>query len=296
MKLELSVAPEVELGKQILPTLKATNAYGSVYALNLKDVAFSFKNGKVVQTAAGDLKANELGDEEMTAAFGGLRAVAQLKITDTIAPVTTAVASPNLGNGWSNTDVSVQLNATDDGSGVDNTQYRINDGEWQTYAGTIVISTDGENVIEYRSTDKAGNTEKPKNLVVKLDKTAPVVKLIPDKKELWPANHKMVTVTIGTSGTVDPLSGIQSIILKSITSNEAENGTGDGNTSQDIQNANFGTSDFTFDLRAERSGNGKGRVYTITYIVTDKAGNKTTAATTVTVPQTEGSEKPPLSM
>jgi hypothetical protein len=43
--------------------------------------------------------------------------------------------------------------------------------------------------------------------------------------------------------------------------------------------------DFTFDLRAERSGMGDGRVYTITYEATDSCGNSILASATVTVPR-----------
>ena len=72
--------------------------------------------------------------------------------------------------------------------------------------------------------------------------------------------------------------------LVSITSNEPDNGKGDGNTVNDIQGAAFGTDDREFKLRSERSGRGSGRVYTITYEAEDQSGNTTTAEVTVTVP------------
>ncbi len=40
-------------------------------------------------------------------------------------------------------------------------------------------------------------------------------------------------------------------------------------------------------LRAERSGNSHGRVYTITYKATDSSGNSTTATATVEVPHNQ---------
>jgi hypothetical protein len=40
-------------------------------------------------------------------------------------------------------------------------------------------------------------------------------------------------------------------------------------------------------LRAERSGTGEGRIYTITYKVTDDCGNETFATVTVTVPKSQ---------
>jgi hypothetical protein len=49
--------------------------------------------------------------------------------------------------------------------------------------------------------------------------------------------------------------------------------------------------DTQFLLRAERSALGDGRVYTITYQVTDDCGNTTTASATVTVPISQGKKK-----
>ncbi|MFN0139655.1 MAG: VWA domain-containing protein, partial [Pyrinomonadaceae bacterium] len=72
--------------------------------------------------------------------------------------------------------------------------------------------------------------------------------------------------------------------LVSITANEPVNGKGDGNTESDIEDAEFGTDDRQFSLRAERSGTGSGRVYTITYRATDAAGNSALATATVIVP------------
>src|SRR5262249_62099428 len=49
--------------------------------------------------------------------------------------------------------------------------------------------------------------------------------------------------------------------------------------------AAFGTDDRQFLLRNERSGTGRGRIYTITYSATDASGNTTLRQTTVTVPR-----------
>ena len=73
-------------------------------------------------------------------------------------------------------------------------------------------------------------------------------------------------------------SGVESVVLTSITSNGPDSGLG-----AYIQ-ANFGTAATSFSLRAEKS-----RIYTITYKATDKAGNKTVTTVTVTVPHDQSS-------
>ena len=90
----------------------------------------------------------------------------------------------------------------------------------------------------------------------------------------------MVPVT-ATISSADASSGIDSVVLTSITSNEKLQ-------ADDIQNAKLNTpitsSTASFALRADRLATGNGRVYTITFTATDKAGNVTTKLVTVTVP------------
>jgi predicted extracellular nuclease len=104
-------------------------------------------------------------------------------------------------------------------------------------------------------------------------------------ESLWPVSHKYVevTATVIVSDNFDPNPLIE---LISVTSNEPDDGLGDGDTPDDI----LIIDEFTFMLRAERAGVGDGRIYTITYRVTDAVGNSTTQSVTVTVPlsQTKG--------
>lgn len=123
-----------------------------------------------------------------------------------------------------------------------------------------------------------------------VDTISPLLDVVLDKTVLWSPNQKLDTVTAQVYGS-DSGSGIESIVLTSITSNEQDQGTSNDDLPSDIQNAEYGTFDQTFSLRAERSGKGSGRIYTITYTATDKAGNKTVKSVTVTVPHDQSGKK-----
>ncbi|MEH7096132.1 endo-1,4-beta-xylanase [Neobacillus vireti] len=198
-----------------------------------------------------------------------------LTLVDTAAPVTTN----NAPTDWVNKDVTVDLTATDNGSGVKATYYKVDNGAQQT-GNSITISDEGVHNFTYWSVDNAGNIEAEHSATVKIDKTAPTLTITLDKTTIWSPNHKMVPVT-ATISSSDAESGIDSVVLTSITSNEKLQ-------ADDIQNAKLNTaitgSTATFELRADRLGNGNGRVYTITFSATDKAGNVKTESVTVTVP------------
>jgi hypothetical protein len=114
-------------------------------------------------------------------------------VPDTAAPTTTATASPvPNAAGWNSSEVSVALNATDEGgSGVKEITYSVtNDG--QQIAGDTVlggsvsvpVTAEGENTFTYHAMDSAGNVEADKTLTIKLDKTAPTVSsTTPDHRE-----------------------------------------------------------------------------------------------------------------
>ncbi len=112
------------------------------------------------------------------------------------------------------------------------------------------------------------------------DTTLPVISTLAASQEaIWPPNHKMVPVTLNAVATDNV--GVTSLKIVSATSNEPDNGLGDGDTPTDIQI----TGDLTLNLRAERSGKGKGRIYTVTVEARDAAGNAATKSVTVSVPK-----------
>ena len=100
-----------------------------------------------------------------------------------------------------------------------------------------------------------------------------------DQSTLWPPNHKLVPITVNYTlqNLCTTLRTVTTTL--SVTSNEAINGTGDGNTDPDW----VVVDPHHVLLRSERAGTGNGRVYTITIKATDSKGNVATQAVTVTV-------------
>ncbi|GAB1641268.1 vWA domain-containing protein [Krasilnikovia sp. MM14-A1259] len=105
------------------------------------------------------------------------------------------------------------------------------------------------------------------------------------KGELWPPNHKFVTVSLG--GATDPDGDTTALTITGVTQDEALNGTGDGDTGPDAAWVSAGVKD-KVQLRAERAGTGDGRVYRIAYTVSDGNGGTCTGTATVGVPHDQG--------
>src|SRR6185503_10328450 len=93
-------------------------------------------------------------------------------------------------------------------------------------------------------------------------------------------NHEMVPVAVTVSAS-DGCGGPVTCRIVSVASNEPVDGASDGDTAPDWEI----TGPLTVKLRGERSGQGNGRVYTITVECTDAAGNRSTSTVTVTVPR-----------
>jgi probable HAF family extracellular repeat protein len=119
------------------------------------------------------------------------------------------------------------------------------------------------------------------SLDVPVDVTPPVIQQVSATPPLLePANHRMVPIAVAVAATDD--SGAQpTCVVTDVASNEPDNGQGDGDTPGDIVREGS----LSLGLRAERSGTGSGRVYSIAVMCTDEAGNTASGATTVVVPK-----------
>jgi hypothetical protein len=144
----------------------------------------------------------------------------------------------------------------------------------------------GATPVTFTATDAHGNSSQCLSTVTVADTTPPVVTLALDSHLLWPPNHRMVTInaSVVVTDICDPNPGF---LLSSVTSSEPDNALGDGNTVNDVQGTEIGTPDTQFQLRAERSGPGPGRIYSILYLGFDGSGNTTPASAQVVVPHNQ---------
>ena len=167
---------------------------------------------------------------------------------------------------------------------------------WKDEAGNIVGTTAiaqvtmslGTHVFTLTVTDPAGLSSTATTQVTVGNTAPPTLQLMLSPNLLWPPDHRLfpITATVGASDTCD---ANLAVALVSITSNEPDNGLGDGDQPHDIQAIGggaipFGTDVRRFLLRAERSGMGNGRVYTVTYMSKDASGNMASASAQVVVP------------
>ncbi len=147
-------------------------------------------------------------------------------------------------------------------------------------------ATPGTYTVMARATDKENliGVSAPITVTIKADNVPPVVTVKAGHTSLWPPDQQYVTIRLAdllpgatdNCGTVSPV-----VTIRRVTSDEADNAKGSGNTRNDIIISSDAKS---VQLRAERVEGGNGRVYTITVGATDAAGNTGTTTYQVHVP------------
>ncbi|HYV24284.1 MAG TPA: hypothetical protein VE969_03530 [Pyrinomonadaceae bacterium] len=143
----------------------------------------------------------------------------------------------------------------------------------------------GTNVVNLTVSDEWSSSAPSTTQITVQDTQPPSLQVTLTPTLLWPANHTMVRIDAAVSSSDSCGGSRPTVVLTSITSDQADDGTGDGDTAGDIQDAAFGTFDRSFLLRAERAGNDpRGRTYTVTYTACDASGNCTQRSATVRVP------------
>jgi hypothetical protein len=118
------------------------------------------------------------------------------------------VTSDNYDGLWHTTDFAITLTATDDYSGVNETFYRINDGQIKSTiidGEPIILTEKAHNILEYWSVDNGGHEESHHMLTgIKLDKTIPLGSIIINNGAIY-ANSTSVTLSLNAT---DIVSGI----------------------------------------------------------------------------------------
>ncbi|HYF49727.1 MAG TPA: hypothetical protein VEJ63_09995 [Planctomycetota bacterium] len=211
--------------------------------------------------------------------ISGLRAETVTQLTANAGPDQTVAAAADTGKAQ----VTLDGSASADPAGATLT-YKWT-GPFEENAGTatdvkpVVTLPIGKHTITLEVSNGTATATDTVDITVE-DNTAPVIsKLTVDPKLLWPPNHKMVNVTV-TADTYDSADAAPVCKIVEITSDEPDDGEGDGNTTGDFEI----TGDMGASVRAERAGPGDGRTYTIKVECTDAAGNVATGEVTVIVP------------
>ena len=142
------------------------------------------------------------------------------------------------------------------------------------------------------SVDDGINEPVTSNITVKIvDTSVPTLAPVPNKTILWPPNHKMVDIMIEANASDS--SGGPVTLSATVSSNEPQDGLGDGDTSPDWTEPVIDQENgiIVLKLRSERSGAGEGRIYTITITATDESNNSSQASVEIIVPHDKGKKK-----
>ena len=151
-------------------------------------------------------------------------------------------------------------------------------------AGTFPM---GLTPLTYQATDQAVCRQACGSSITVKDTTAPTISGITATPNVfWSPNHKMelVNVQVAVTDICDSTAAVAPVCqITNISSNEPQNGLGDGDVAPDWQQ----TGPLKVKLRAERGGSGSGRIYTLQLTCTDRSGNTKIGTTTVSVPNNQ---------
>lgn len=192
------------------------------------------------------------------------------KIDATPPVIVPTVAGTLVTSGWYRSSVTISWSISDSESGI-----ATSSGCTST---TLTADTAGV-TLTCSATNGAGLSASVP-VTIKIDRTPPVISGMPAGCTLWPPNYKMVQVATVTAG--DALSGMATFNVSGVSNEPPAPGE------VDVVIAGTGLQPRSVQLRAERSGSGNGRTYTLTAVASDLAGNTGTATATCTVPHDQG--------
>ncbi len=174
-------------------------------------------------------------------------------VVDAAAPTVLLQLSGTLGeHGWYRSAVTADIRATDTVSGVASLRARLDAGPWYSVTQPFVLM-DGSHSLEYRATDRVGNTGPVEQLTIRVDTQTPAI------QSLSPSGVLTNSVVMISWVARDDTSGVARFELS-------------------VDGSAYGDVGSTSDTLTLADG-----VHTVTLRVTDAAGNEVTTNTTFRV-------------
>lgn len=142
----------------------------------------------------------------------------------------------------------------------------------------------GDHAIILRAADPCGGQSEC-TLTIRVrdgDNAAPdCSQAVASTTQLWPPSHRLVPIEV--LGVVDPDGDPVTIIVTGVTQDESVDAEGDGSTCPDAT-----LIDGRAQVRSERSGQGNGRVYRLSFVASDGRGGACEGIVSVCVPHDQG--------
>jgi Peptidase family M1 domain len=155
-------------GKVIGPATVTLTA--SDPASGIARTEFKLDNSQAFTVYSGPIRVAAVGAH--TVQFRSLNRDGALEATKTVTftvvphdpPVTSATISPSPVDGNVVGPATVTLSATENGGGVQSTEFKVDGGPFQPYNGPFVVSSFGAHTVEFRSTNRDGVVEATKQV------------------------------------------------------------------------------------------------------------------------------------
>ena len=127
---------------------------------------------------------------------------------DNTPPQTNHYLEGEIGNNdWYISPVQITLQANDNLSGIQSTQYRINNGSMNQYTNPFTIEPSGEYMVQYYSIDNAGNEESLHTVTFRINREKPSITMdSPELGSLYVRGRKIVSLPINMTvilGNID---------------------------------------------------------------------------------------------
>ncbi|MGH3385206.1 MAG: ThuA domain-containing protein [Nocardioidaceae bacterium] len=164
--------PEVELPADITTWWLRLEKTGSTFTGSYSSDGVTFEEVGSIEN--DQLEGAEVGlygfGQEQTSAT--TVAFDYFHLLDDTAPTVTATLDPPAPNGdpapgyegTYHSPVTVTLDATDEGSGVETVEYSLDGGDWKAYTEPFTVEDEGAHTVDFRATDGAGNTSESQSV------------------------------------------------------------------------------------------------------------------------------------